>query len=111
VNVPERPHAEPPPADAVLVDVGPGAGAVVVLVDPALVGARIDLVGADGSRTHVDVHERRDELRVLAAAVFGSVTPGHHAISIGGRDPRTAKVRVVAGRVAQIDLREASRPA
>lgn len=91
------------PADAVLVDVGRGTGALVVLAPPGRVGSRVDLLGNDGRDRHVDVLERVAFRGVVAAAVFGSVPAGSYEVAIGA-DVR-APVDVPDGAVAELDLR------
>jgi hypothetical protein len=96
----------PTPTDAVLVDVGRGTGALVVLAPRERVGARIDLIGADGRDRHVDVLERSAPAGPVAAAVFGSIPAGAYEIAFdaGGR----VGVEVPEGVVAEVDLRNPS---
>ena len=96
----------PTPTDAVLVDVGRGTGALVVLAPRERLGSRVDLIGADGRDRHVDVLERSAPAGPVAAAVFGSIPAGAYEIAFhaGGR----VRVDVPEGVVAEVDLRNPS---
>jgi hypothetical protein len=94
-------------ADAVLVDVGGGAGAVVVYAGDELLGRRLDLLDGAGAGPHVDVLERRLGVGAVASAVFASIACGEYDVTVGAPDGarRLATVRVEDGSVSELDLR------
>src|SRR4029077_19385334 len=59
----------------VMVDVGPGAGALVIYAADELRGQEIEIspLGHDASRTHTDVLRRKTSAGYVNAAVFGSL--------------------------------------
>jgi hypothetical protein len=87
----------------VLIDVGEGAGALVLHAPASMNGAEIEIspVGQDGRRTHVAVLARPVGHRVLHAAVYPSLTAGpwqlwHPDGTI------TLTVHIVAGQVTEV---------
>jgi hypothetical protein len=91
---------------AVLVDVGQGAGALVVHTRAQMLGARVDLVDATGTGSHVDVLERRGAGGSVAAAVFGSIAAGSYRVELHGAhgSHSVADVRIRDGVVEELDL-------
>jgi len=90
----------------VMVDVGPGAGALVIYTPDELGGQEIEIspVGSDGSRSHTDVLRRTTAAGHVYAAVFGSLEEGeyrlwHHSL------PGPQKVRVAGNQVTELDWR------
>jgi hypothetical protein len=90
----------------VMVDVGAGAGALVIYTRNELRGQEIEL-GARGrgsKRVHTDVLRRKVARGYVNAAVFGSLPAGeyrlwHRTLS------KPADVRIVGGEVTELDWR------
>lgn len=65
-----------------MVDVGPGAGALVIYTTEALRGQEIEIspIGKDAQRVHTDVLRRRTAGGYVYAAVFGSMPEGSYRL-------------------------------
>jgi hypothetical protein len=99
-------HREDAFEQGVMVDVGPGAGAIVIYTGGHLAGQEIEIspLGDDSRRVHTDVLRRRTGTGVVFAAVFGSLAEGRYRLWHESRsDPY--EVGVVAGEVTEIDWR------
>ena len=90
----------------VMVDVGPGAGALVIYTNDDLRDEEIEISpkGEDANRTHTDVLRRRVATGYVYAAVFGSLAEGvywlwHRTL----REP--AEVRIISSEVTELDWR------
>jgi hypothetical protein len=90
----------------VMVDVGPGAGALVIYTGSELRGQEVEIspVGDDSKRVHTDVLRRRVEGGELFAAVFGSLAEGDYRLWHESR-PEQATVRILGGQVTEVDWR------
>jgi hypothetical protein len=90
----------------VMVDVGPGTGAVVIYTDDALHGQEIEISppGSDSQRVHTDVLRRRTAGGYVCAAVFGSLSEADYKLWHQSR-PGPEMVRVVGGQVTEVDWR------
>jgi hypothetical protein len=91
---------------SVLVDVGEGAGAIVVFATAALLGREIEVSprSDDARRTHTEVIERVVNARREFAAVFPSLPAGGYRLwGPDGGSP--AEVAIVEGEVTQVDWR------
>jgi hypothetical protein len=77
-----EPVAGPSGSGTVVLELGPGAGALVLYVPAEMNGAEIDisLAGRDGQRTHSMVRPRHVAGRTLYAAVYPGLPPGDYAI-------------------------------
>ncbi|MHB8687833.1 MAG: phospholipase [Candidatus Dormibacteraceae bacterium] len=99
-------HDEDQYEQGVMVDVGPGTGALVIYADEALRGQEIEIspVGDDAKRVHTDVLRRRTGSGYIWAAVFGSLPEGEyrlwHSAAAGPRE-----VRIVGEQVTEVDWR------
>ena len=89
-----------------MVDVGPGAGALVIYAAEPMHGQEIEISPAadDSQRTHTDVLRRKVAGGYVFAAVFGSLAPGtyrlwHESFAL----PR--QVTVANGEVSEVDWR------
>src|SRR2546428_13742199 len=73
-------HDERDFEQGVMVDVGPGAGALVIFTPEALRGQEIEISpeADDGQRVHTDVLRRKTVGVNLYAAVFGSLPEGEY---------------------------------
>jgi len=88
--------------DNVVLDIGSGAGALVLRSGPELANQEIEIVSAAGQRTHVWVLARRvGSGAVMHAAVFTGLAPGVYQVptSRGWR-----RVGVEADTVTEVDL-------
>jgi len=95
----------PTGAGTVMLDVGPGVGALVLSTPPDLNGREIEISRADtpgARRTHSQVRERRAGGRVGYAAVYPGLASGSYTI---WRDEATAigTVEVAGGTVTSFD--------
>ena len=90
----------------VMVDVGPGAGALVIYTGDELRGQEIEISpkGSESSRVHTDVLRRKTAAGYVCAAVFGSLAEGEYRL---WHDTlaTAAPVRIVGGQVTEIDWR------
>ena len=89
-----------------MVDVGPGAGALVIYTGEELRGQEIEISvqGHDAARTHTDVLRRKTAAGYVCAAVFGSLAEGDYRLwheSRGG--PQDVRVR--GSQVTELDWR------
>jgi hypothetical protein len=99
-------HREEDFEQGVMVDVGAGAGALVIYTADELRGHEIEISpkGADAERTHTDVLRRRVAQGHVCAAVFGSLPAGGYRLwhqSLAG----PAEVEIEDGRVTELDWR------
>ena len=91
----------------VMLDLGPGVGALVLHADADLHGAEIEISpsGSDEERSHKQVHERPAAGRPLYAAVFDRLPAGGYTLWLHGR--RLRRDVVVAGAtVTDISIKE-----
>ncbi|SRR6266849_3163129 len=90
----------------VMVDVGPGAGALVIYTGSELRGQEIEIspVGHDSKRVHTDVLRRKTAGGPVFAAVFGSLVEGDYRLWHASRSNQ-ATVRIVDGQVTELDWR------
>ena len=89
-----------------MVDVGPGAGALVIYTNDDLQGEEIEISpkGDDDKRTHTDVLRRRVATGHLHAAVFGSLAEGDYRLWHRTLAAPVA-VRIVSSEVTELDWR------
>ena len=92
--------------EGVILDVGLGEGAVVVITPGALAGREVELtrLGAGDRRVHAVVHERWTGRAPVHAAVFVDVPEGEVEIWLGGAG-QVGTTPVRSGEVATVDLR------
>lgn len=91
---------------SVMLDIGDGYGALVILPGERFRGTEIEISPVDGDdepRTHTGVHERSNAQGSSLTAIFGSLAAGEYVI---WEDPVTPGpvVEVPDGAVAQIHL-------
>jgi hypothetical protein len=99
-----EPAAGPSFSGTVVLDLGPGAGALVLRTPAGLDGAEIDISLADRvGRTHSMVRPRHTAAGTTYAAVYPGLPPGDYTI---WRDPDTpvTTVTVAAGTVTDITV-------
>ncbi len=90
----------------VMVDVGPGFGALVIYGRATLLGHEVEISpsGDDSNRMHTDFLRRRTAGGEHCAAVFGSLPEGEYRLWATTSTP-PSNVRIVGGEVAEIDWR------
>ncbi len=99
-------HDEKDFEQGVMVDIGPGAGALVIYTREGLRGQEIEISpdGDDAKRVHTDVLRRRTAGGPVFAAVFGSLPEGEyrlwHETLLS-----PASVRIAGGQVTEVDWR------
>jgi hypothetical protein len=84
----------------VMLDIGPGVGALVIVTGPELLGHEIEIsagpedpLRAEGAaRTHVAVRERRLGDHIMYCAVYPSLPEGTYTIWDGDRAVRQVRV-------------------
>jgi len=91
----------------VMLDLGPGVGALVLRTGPDLHGAEIELspAGRDGDRSHKQVHERPVAGRPLYGAVFDRLPAGEYTLWLDDL-PLRRDVAVAGEAVTDISLEE-----
>jgi hypothetical protein len=99
-------HHEADFEQGVMVDVGPGVGALVIYTGEDLRGQEIEIssVSSDAKRVHTDVLQRKAGGRYVFAAVFGSLAEGEYELWNDSR-PGPVAVRIVGGQVTEVDWR------
>ena len=90
----------------VMVDVGPGFGALVIYGRTTLLGHEVEISPSsdDSNRMHTDFLRRRTSTGQHCAAVFGSLPEGEYRLW-GTTVTQPSNVRIVGGEVAEIDWR------
>ena len=97
----ERPHGE-----HVVLELGDGVGALLVLTDPELVGTEVEISPAarDDLRQHKEVLERVANGRSLHTLVFDNLAEGDYTLWIEGL-VWARGLRVRGGEIAELDRR------
>ena len=92
----------------VMLELGPGVGALVLRTGSDLHGAEIEIspAGRDGERSHKQVHERPVAGRPLYGAVFESLPAGEYTLWLDDR-PLRRRVAVAGAAVTDISIKEA----
>jgi hypothetical protein len=90
----------------VMVDVGAGAGALVIYTSDELTGEEIEIspLGHDERRVHTDVLPRKISGGQISAAVFGSLAEGEYRLWHRSQE-QPATVRIVSAEVTELDWR------
>jgi hypothetical protein len=91
----------------VLLDLGPGVGALVLHTDADLHGKEIEIspAGRDEERSHKQVHERPVNGRPLYGAVFDSLPAGEYTLWLDDR-PLRRNVAVAGAAVTDLSMKE-----
>lgn len=97
--------SHPATSASVALDIGAGAGALVIYPDERFRGREIEisLVAGDGHRVHTGVHERTTQSGSMLTAVFGSLGAGEYAVW-EDETSAAARVTVRGGAVAELHL-------
>ncbi|HEY6429751.1 MAG TPA: hypothetical protein VIX84_21185, partial [Acidimicrobiales bacterium] len=82
----------PSDAGCVVLDIGPGAGAAVVVTPSSLCGEEIEVrrAGNAWNGTHVAVRARHGGEVTQYAAIFGGLPQGHYEFRVRGGDEGAA---------------------
>ena len=89
-----------------MVDVGPGAGALVIYASDELLGQEIEISPGDldSQRVHTDILRRKTAAGYICAAVFGSLPEGEYRLWHASRNS-PVKVHIEGGKVIELDWR------
>ncbi|HJU36785.1 MAG TPA: hypothetical protein VJ716_05125 [Gaiellaceae bacterium] len=103
-----RDHSTDARPEHVMLDLGPGVGALVLHTGAELHGSEIEIspAGRDAERAHKQVHERPVAGRPLYAAVFDRLPAGDYTLWLNGR-PLRHDVAVAGAAVTDISIQEA----
>jgi hypothetical protein len=101
-------HSKDPRPEHVMLELGPGVGALVLHTAADLHGMEIEISpsGSDGERSHKQVHERPVAGRPLYAAVFDRLPAGEYTLWLDDR-PLRRNVAVAGEVVTDISIEEA----
>jgi hypothetical protein len=99
-------HATDARPEHVMLELGPGVGALVLRTGPDLHGAEIEIspAGRDGERSHKQVHERLVAGRPLYGAVFETLPAGEYTLWLDDEPLRRVAVREAT--VTDLTLKE-----
>ena len=100
-------HSTDPRPEHVILDLGPGAGALVLHTDADLHGVEIEIspTARDEERSHKQVHERRVAGRSLYGAVFDSLPAGEYTLWLDDQ-PLRRHVAVAGAVVTHLEIKE-----
>lgn len=100
-------HSTDARPEHVMLDLGPGVGALVLHTGRELHGMEIELspTGRDHERSHKQVHKRPVVGRPLYGAVFESLPEGEYTLWLDGQ-PLRRDVAVAGEFVTEISLKE-----
>jgi hypothetical protein len=100
-------HSTDARPEHVMLDLGPGVGALVLHTGANLHGAEIEISpsGRDDARSHKQVHERPVAGRPLYAAVFDRLPAGEYTLWLDDR-PLRRHVAVAGAAVAHLEIKE-----
>ena len=100
-------HSTDARPEHVMLDLGPGVGALVFHTGADLHGAEIEISpsSSDDKRSHRQVHDRPVAGRPHYAAVFESLCAGEYTLWLDGR-PLRRKVAVAGAAVTDISIQE-----
>ena len=100
-------HSKDARPEHVMLDLGPGVGALVLHTGSDLHGVEIEIspAGRDGERSHKQVHERPVAGRPLYGAVFESLPAGEYTLWLNDR-PLRRDVAVAGAAVTDLSIKE-----
>jgi hypothetical protein len=102
----ERETAGSAPSGPAVLDIGGGAGALLVIVPAALLGTEPEVSPIDqpDAHTHTGVHERLVDGELVPVALFPLLEAG--TWTLWGEGPcATREVHIVDGQVTRVDWR------
>jgi hypothetical protein len=105
---PNHDHSTDARPEHVMLDLGPGVGALVLQTGADLHGAEIEIspAGRDGERSHKQIHERPVAGRPLYGAVFDRLPAGEYTLWLDDR-PLLRDVAVAGAAVSHLSIKEA----
>ena len=105
---PNRHHSTDARPEHVMLDLGPGVGALVLHTGAEMHGKEIEIspAGQDEERSHKQVHERPVAGRPLYGAVFDQLPPGEYTLWLDDQ-PLRRDIAVAGAAVTDISLQEA----
>ena len=100
-------HSTDSRPEHVMLDLGPGVGALVLHTGADMHGAEIEIspTGRNEDRSHKQVHERPVAGRSLYGAVFDSLPAGEYTLWLDG-SPVRRDVAVAGAAVTDISIKE-----
>jgi len=100
-------HSTDSRPEHVMLDIGPGVGALVLHTGADLHGVEVEIspAGRDDERSHKQVHERPVNGRPLYGAVFDSLPAGEYTLWLNDR-PLRRDVSVADAVVTDISIQE-----
>jgi len=100
-------HSKDPRPEHVILDLGPGVGALVLRTGADLHGTEIEIspAGRDEQRSHKQVHERPVAGRPHYGAVFDSLPAGEYTLWLDDR-PLRRQVAVAGAAVTDLSIKE-----
>jgi hypothetical protein len=100
-------HSKDPRPEHVMLDLGPGVGALVLRTGADLHGTEIEIspAGRDEQRSHKQVHERPVAGRPHYGAVFDSLPAGEYTLWLDDR-PLRRQVAVAGAAVTDLSIKE-----
>jgi hypothetical protein len=100
-------HSKDPRPEHVMLDLGPGVGALVLRTGRDLHGKEIEIspAGRDDERSHKQIHERPVAGRPLYGAVFDSLPAGEYTLWLDDR-PLRRGVAVAGAAVTNLSIEE-----
>ena len=100
-------HSKDVRPEHVMLELGPGVGALVLHTDADLHGVEIEIspAGRDGERSHKQVHERPVAGRPLYGAVFEALPAGEYTLWLDD-EPLRRGVAVAEAAVTDITFKE-----
>jgi hypothetical protein len=100
-------HSKDARPEHVMLELGPGVGALVLHTGSDLHGVEIEIspAGRDGERSHKQVHERPVAGRPLYGAVFERLPAGEYTLWLHD-EPLRRGVAVAGAAVTDITLKE-----
>jgi hypothetical protein len=104
---PNHHHSKDARPEHVMLDLGPGVGALVLHTGADLHGLEIEIspTGRDEQRSHKQVHERPVAGRPLYGAVFDSLPAGEYTLWLDDR-PLRRDVAVAGAAVTHLEIKE-----
>jgi hypothetical protein len=104
---PNHDHSKDSRPEHVMLDLGPGVGALVLHTGAGLHGAEIEIspAGRDEARSHKQIHERPVAGRPLYGAVFDSLPAGEYTLWLYDH-PLRHHVAVAGEAVTDISIKE-----
>ena len=100
-------HSKDPRPEHVLLDLGPGVGALILRTGADLHGAEVEIspAGRDEDRSHKQIHERPVAGRPLYGAVFDSLPAGEYTLWLDDR-PLRRRIAVAGAAVTDLSIKE-----